>query len=217
MPAIGITGGISTGEGASPDSFFPSFRPAIAQLTSRGNRRICLMKTKSSPTKTLVNRSSRHCGRVAALLIALALACFGLSPQAHAVCQHGCDTNAVNTYLGDDALVNNTSGSYNTAIGAQALFSNITGSDNTASGELALGGNTTGYDNTASGLAGLYSNTTGAENTANGSAALVYNTTGGVNTRQRSCCVIQSCHRQRKHGHRCLCTVCQHHRRFQHR
>ena len=43
------------------------------------------------------------------VLIALTLGCFGLSPQARAVCQEGCLTNN-NTVLGDDALLNNTTG-----------------------------------------------------------------------------------------------------------
>ena len=41
------------------------------------------------------------------VLIALTLGCFGLSPQARAVCQEGCLTDN-NTVLGDDALLNNT-------------------------------------------------------------------------------------------------------------
>ena len=41
------------------------------------------------------------------VLIALMLGCFGLSPQARAVCQEGCLTNN-NTVLGDNALLNNT-------------------------------------------------------------------------------------------------------------
>ena len=39
--------GLNPGEGASPDSFFPSFRRAEAQLTNRGNRKLCFMKTKT--------------------------------------------------------------------------------------------------------------------------------------------------------------------------
>ena len=60
------------------------------------------------------------------VLIALTLGWFALSPQARAVCQEGCLTNA-NTVLGDDALFNNTTGNGNTAIGFDALFSNTTG------------------------------------------------------------------------------------------
>src|SRR6266481_3257893 len=81
-----------------------------------------------------------------------ALAWFTLAPPARAVCQQGCDTNAVNTFLGDDALVNNTDGTYNTAIGAQALFNNTDGFSNTANGAFALTENTIGINNTANGF-----------------------------------------------------------------
>jgi Chaperone of endosialidase len=110
-----------------------------------------------------------------------ALACFALSPQAGAVCQEGCLTNQ-NTILGDDALLNNTSGSVNTAIGFQALNQNTTGNGNTATGIDALYSNTTGGGNTATGIYALFTNTTGFNNTANGSSALYSNTTGHSNT-----------------------------------
>ena len=54
------------------------------------------------------------------VLIALTLACFGLSPQARAVCHEGCDLVNGNTFLGDDALLSNTNAN-NTAIGSNAL------------------------------------------------------------------------------------------------
>src|SRR4030095_13168919 len=84
-----------------------------------------------------------------------AFACFALSPQAQAVCQHGCDTANDNKFLGNDALINNT-----------------TGVDNTANGAFALSGNTTGVENTACGWNALHDNTTGGYNTAVGSQAL---------------------------------------------
>jgi hypothetical protein len=115
------------------------------------------------------------------VLIALMLGCFGLSPQARAVCQEGCLTNN-NTVLGDDALVNNTSGDSNTAIGFQALQANTTGDDNTVIGYRALTFNTTGTFNTATGFEALQRNTTGGGNTANGLGALRFNTTGSSNT-----------------------------------
>jgi Chaperone of endosialidase len=132
------------------------------------------------------------------VLIALTLGCFGLSPQARAVCQEGCLTNQ-NTVLGDDALINNTTGNNNTAIGFNALFSNTTGiantatgvnallnnttgNENTANGERALLNNTTGFLNTATGVNALFSNTIGRLNTATGSGALFGNTTGASNT-----------------------------------
>src|SRR6266498_3692175 len=90
------------------------------------------------------------------LLIALTLGCFGLLPQARAVCQEGCLTNQ-NTVLGDDALINNTTGHVNTANGASALLSNTTGFSNTAIGFQALLNNTNGNNNIALGYnAGLH-------------------------------------------------------------
>ena len=118
------------------------------------------------------------------LAVGLALACFALSPQARAVCQEGCLTNQ-NTVLGDDALLNNTTGYANTATGLRrspatppatatrprpyrALFLNTTGNDNTATGYDALLNNTTGSDNTAIGELCALTNTTGIHNTATG-------------------------------------------------
>jgi hypothetical protein len=104
------------------------------------------MKTTTLQLRNLMNRSPLR----AFLLIALALACFALSPQARAVCQEGCLTD-FNTVLGDDALISNTTGANNTATGFNALFSNTTGSHNTAIGLVALETNTTGNFNTATG------------------------------------------------------------------
>jgi hypothetical protein len=59
------------------------------------------------------------------LLVPFVLACFALSPQAQATCQEGCDTVTFNTFLGDDAPVNNTTGSENTAMGGAALLNNL--------------------------------------------------------------------------------------------
>jgi hypothetical protein len=115
------------------------------------------------------------------LLIVLTLGCFGVSPQARAVCQEGCLTNQ-NTVLGEDALLSNTTGFDNTAIGWQALFSNTTGANNTAIGWQALFSNSTGSNNTATGLLALGNNTTGSFNTAIGNGALSSNTTGWENT-----------------------------------
>ena len=107
-------------------------------------------------------------------IISSALACFALSPTARAVCREGCDTNRENTFLGDDALVHNTTGLSNTAIGYQALFSNIDGFFNTANGAFALANNRIAANNTATGYGALYRNT-GMQNTANGSYALSSN------------------------------------------
>jgi Chaperone of endosialidase len=116
------------------------------------------------------------------LITALMLSCLALSPQAQAICQQGCDTDNGNTFLGDNALISDTTGNVNTAIGANALFFNTTGFGNTASGAAALFKNTSGKDNTAIGIKALFENTTGPFNTAVGGNALLSNTTGGFNT-----------------------------------
>src|SRR5439155_16342906 len=133
------------------------------------------MKT---PHVKLIGRSSLRLGFT---LLTFALACFALLPAARAVCQQGCDVINFNTFLGDDALVNNTTGLYNTANGDWALDNNTTGNSNTATGQYALTYNTTGYENTATGYGALFSNTTGYENTAIGLNALFNNTTGQNN------------------------------------
>ena len=135
-------------------------------------------------TKTLSRTNSMNhlpLGR-GLLLISLALAWFALVPQARAVCQEGCDLSIGNTFLGDDALILNTTGLDNTAVGFNALFSNTTGSYNTANGFVALQSNTTGTFNTANGRDALSSNTAGGDNTAVGVEALFSNTTGNQNT-----------------------------------
>jgi uncharacterized coiled-coil protein SlyX len=128
---------------------------------------------------TLVSKNGIHLlfGRSALLLVPLLLACFGLLPQARAVCQEGCSNT--NTFLGDNALINNF-GIFNTAVGGQALYSNTNGIENTATGYLALTSNTIGFGNTANGYQALEFNT-GDGNTAIGAAALENNTTGGSN------------------------------------
>jgi hypothetical protein len=137
------------------------------------------MKTTTLPLKHSINRSPYQ---LAFVLIPLALACFALSPQARAVCQEGCDTNTFNTFLGEDALINNTGGVENTAVGAFALSDNTFGVDNTAIGKNALGSNTFGDDNTAIGTSALNANTIGESNTAVGGLALLDNTSGSDNT-----------------------------------
>src|SRR5262249_15046598 len=169
--------GLNPGESASPDSFFPSFRPAVAQLTNRENGKVCFMKTKTSLTRKSMSRSPVP---LALLLIPLALAWFALAPQADATCREGCLT-LNNTVLGDDALVNNVSGGNNTALGDSALSQNTFGVDNTATGSAALFSNISGGGNTANGDDALAFNTTGSNNTAVGSFALYLNT-GSSNT-----------------------------------
>jgi hypothetical protein len=136
------------------------------------------MKTTTLPLRNLMNRSLVR----AFLLVPLLLGCFALAPQAQAVCQQGCDLTNGNTFLGDDALISNTSGIDNTAVGSSALTANTTGIRNTAIGFNALENNTAGLHNTATGWNALLSNTTGNYNTANGVTALYHNTTGSYNT-----------------------------------
>jgi Chaperone of endosialidase len=112
------------------------------------------------------------------LLLAVALPCLALLPQAGAVCEQGCDLSNGNTFLGIDALSVNTTGTENTATGYNALLNNSEGSNNTASGSGALTNNTTGSDNTAIGAFALFRNTTANSNTATGTFALWRNTTG---------------------------------------
>jgi Chaperone of endosialidase len=135
------------------------------------------MKTTILPLKDSMNRS-----HVRAFVL-IVLACFALSPEARATCQEGCGGSLLsNTFLGDDALINNTTGLNNTATGFWALLSNTSGFDNTAIGARALQLNTTGFNNTAIGFEALQLNTTGRVNTAVGLAALFNNTTGFNNT-----------------------------------
>src|SRR5439155_212824 len=119
--------------------------------------------------------------RLRSLLVALTLACFALSPQVRGTCREGCDIVKFNTFLGDDALVNNTTGFGNTAIGSSALLVNTTGTENTAPGASALARNTTGSENTASGFHALLNNTTGNKNIALGFRAGSDLTTGDNN------------------------------------
>ena len=170
--------GLNPGEALLPTAF-PSFRPAVAELTHRGNGKVCFMKTTNSVRINSMNRRADQCGTVAAVLIALALVCFALLPQARATCQMGCFTD-FNTAFGDDALIGNT-GSYNTAVGFGAL-TNSTGNNNTATGASALPSNTTGFNDTAIGASALSANITGFDNTAIGFTALFINTTGYSNT-----------------------------------
>ena len=102
------------------------------------------------------------------LLIPLVLACFGLSPAAHAV-SPAPDGGypGQNTAEGDSALLNLTTGVQNTAVGYNSLKSDIAGQLNTAVGSSALATNTASL-NTAVGGAALFRNTTGSFNTANG-------------------------------------------------
>jgi hypothetical protein len=142
------------------------------------------MKTKNMTTPDLRKSIGRPPLRRSFLstVFALALTWLALSPQARAACQQGCDATNGNTFLGDDALINNTTGGSNTATGHLALLTNTTGGNNTATGFQALYSNTTGTYNTATGFDALNHNTSGNDNTATGNDALTLNSTGGNNT-----------------------------------
>jgi hypothetical protein len=130
---------------------------------------------KTTTLQNSVNRS--HIG-LAFLLVSLAW--LALSPGARADCLEGCDGS--NTFLGNDALLNNTIGGYNTAVGFNALLSNTLGNYNTGIGYQALLDNTEGILNTATGSLALHENTTGDGNTATGTSALLHNVAGDGNT-----------------------------------
>jgi Chaperone of endosialidase len=115
------------------------------------------------------------------LLIPLALVgVFASPPPARANCENGCDFN--NTYLGEGALANYTTGGANTAVGYLALYNNTAGYGNTAFGNDTLVSNTIAIFNTAAGSGALAYNTTGSYNTADGAGALYLNTNGLNNT-----------------------------------
>src|SRR6266511_1329356 len=133
------------------------------------------------------------------LLIAIALACFGLAPMAEAVVPApdggypggntaegqsallSLTTGTYNTAVGVFSLLSNTEGNFNTGVGAGTLLLN-TGKENTATGAGALLNNTIGIQNSAHGAFALFSNTEGSFNTATGAHALCTNTTGVGNT-----------------------------------
>jgi uncharacterized coiled-coil protein SlyX len=133
------------------------------------------------------------------LLIASALACFGLLSKAEAVIPapdggypgfntaegqnalFSLTTGVANTAIGWYSLFSNTDGSYNTGVGAGTLLFNVgdqttgDGTQNTAIGAAALLFNTTGLANTATGVTALLNNIEGNGNTANGWGALSNN------------------------------------------
>jgi hypothetical protein len=110
-------------------------------------------------------------------LIAVALACFGLSPTMQA----GTSLGTGNTADGAGALHSLTTGIHNTAEGYQGLFSDTIGSYNTATGSQALRNTVDGNRNTATGFQALYFNHEGGDNVAVGWRALFHNT-NDVNT-----------------------------------
>src|SRR4029450_14088470 len=101
-----------------PARFFAPAGPA--------NQRINVAGKKKGRTMNPLIQSKK--ATILPVLIALTLGCFGLSPQARAVCQEGCLTHS-HTVLGDDALGSNTTGSRNTATGSSTLQSNTIGNE----------------------------------------------------------------------------------------
>jgi hypothetical protein len=93
----------------------------------------------------------------------------------------GGGTSNTNTAIGNNALVNNTTGIYNTAVGNSSLGAVTTQTQNTAVGYGALGSNIA-ISNTAVGAFSMNANTTGRYNVSLGQAALDSNTTGEGNT-----------------------------------
>ncbi len=112
------------------------------------------------------------------LLIAGALACFGLLSKTEAVVPppDGGYPNFT-TAEGTKALENLTTGAANTGVGWYSLFSAGAANNNTGVGAGALALNTAD-SNTAVGTAALFLNTSGDENVAVGTAALIYNDSG---------------------------------------
>jgi len=129
--------------GTVGDAFSPGELPHLFQISNpqiktsqaKGEKQ---MKNSIQITKAIVHVTNSHPyspWRRGVLLIPLALAWLALSPGARAVCQDGCsDVFYENTFLGEDALLNNTTGYDNTANGGHALFSNTDGYYNTATG-----------------------------------------------------------------------------------
>ena len=160
-------------EDSSPQESFAPFRPDIITSTCDSGE-----KRKNYIMKSIIQLKTG----TSALLITLALLCFGLLPRAYAVspAPDGGYPGG-NTAEGQNALLSRTTGGYNTAVGFLSLVNLTDGQFNTAVGAGTLLGNTAN-ENTATGAGALLSNTSGTDNTANGAFALFLNTTGNFNT-----------------------------------
>src|SRR5262249_26294109 len=138
------------------------------------------IRTLSKDKKMKKHPNERSIKAMNILLIATALAWFGLGPAAQAVVPPPDGAYpGFNTAGGQNALfsLNTSTGIANTAVGSFSLWSNVDASSNTAVGTGTLLFNTAG-ENTAVGTAALLFNTTGEHNTATGVRALFSNTTG---------------------------------------
>ena len=115
--------------------------------------------------------------------VALTIVGFALSPKTQAVSPPpDGGYPGGNTAVGQNALLDLSSGTFNTALGFFSLAGNTFGIFNTGVGVGTLFSNTFGANNTATGAGALLSNTDGIVNTANGAFALVSNTEGQFNT-----------------------------------
>ncbi len=85
-----------------------------------------------------------------------------------------------NTVIGDQALLEITTGSNNSAVGVSVLKNISTGSFNAAIGDSALFNNTSGYSNVAIGSKALFKNNISSNLVAIGDSAL-FNNTGNFN------------------------------------
>jgi hypothetical protein len=110
------------------------------------------------------------------IALGLALACFGLLPNAHATDIEGALPFG-NNAEGVDVLTSLTTGAWNTGTGYQALMDLTTANLNTATGLRALRNNNADA-NTADGMMALFTNTTGEQNVAVGAQAMVNNVDG---------------------------------------
>ncbi|HEY2713247.1 MAG TPA: tail fiber domain-containing protein [Chthoniobacterales bacterium] len=92
------------------------------------------------------------------------------------------EATSTNTFVGDGAGANISTGTKDSGFGYYALNADTTGSTNTAIGESALLLNKTGSHNTGTGTHVLHSNISGDYNTAIGHGALYSNVSGSYNT-----------------------------------
>ena len=90
--------------------------------------------------------------------------------------------NNRNTFIGNQAGRDTSTGGNNIGIGFQALFANTTGNGSLAIGYQALLSLTSGSNNSAIGNSALTANLTGGSNTAVGSSAMVSSTAGHNNS-----------------------------------
>jgi hypothetical protein len=143
--------------------------------------------------------------------ILMALGCFAVSPQIHAVSPppdgcypgfttaEGCNALALlgagagNTGIGWYSLFSAGASNFNTGVGAGTLVLNA-GDSNTAVGAAALLLNTSGFENTAVGTDALVYNDSGQRNSAFGAFSLFNNIDGSFNTALGRCALLGNLH-----------------------